>query len=127
MHRHAEWALAVRQRDGQCVRCGATKYLHAHHIKPKADFPELRYELSNGMTLCEPCHMAEHKVNPVHSKTTGKHRRTLELQIDVLTREVATLRAEVRRLSGVVGECERGVCESGHKLSAHESFGRWAQ
>jgi 5-methylcytosine-specific restriction endonuclease McrA len=54
----SEWAKAVRERDGyKCRRCGATKCkLQAHHIKPYAEFPHLRYVLSNGLTLCIPCH-----------------------------------------------------------------------
>jgi 5-methylcytosine-specific restriction endonuclease McrA len=30
--------------------------LEADHIKPWAYFPSLRFELSNGRTLCRPCH-----------------------------------------------------------------------
>ena len=31
-------------------------YLEADHIKPWAYFPDLRFELDNGRTLCRPCH-----------------------------------------------------------------------
>jgi hypothetical protein len=56
------WRKAVIANDnGQCRRCGSTKKLHAHHIVRWADAPELRVVPSNGMTLCETCHIAEHR------------------------------------------------------------------
>lgn len=52
------WRTAVFERDNYtCVQCGERGvYLNADHIKPFALFPELRFELSNGRTLCIPCH-----------------------------------------------------------------------
>jgi 5-methylcytosine-specific restriction endonuclease McrA/predicted nucleic acid-binding Zn ribbon protein len=59
--KHGAWARAVISRDGgKCRKCGATEGLHAHHIKPFAEFPELRWELDNGLTVCGPCHWAIH-------------------------------------------------------------------
>lgn len=54
----AEWRQSVFQRDNfTCQTCQARgTYLEADHIKPWAYFPELRFELSNGRTLCRPCH-----------------------------------------------------------------------
>lgn len=52
-----KWRAAVLKRDGyRCVRCCATQQLQADHIKSFTRFPELRYEMSNGRTLCFPCH-----------------------------------------------------------------------
>lgn len=55
------WVKAVKDRDGwQCTKCGATERLHAHHIKRWRDYPELRYEVSNGVTLCHEHHEEAH-------------------------------------------------------------------
>lgn len=51
------WRLSVLIRDGhKCVRCGATEQLDADHIQPQALYPELRFDVNNGRTLCRPCH-----------------------------------------------------------------------
>lgn len=52
------WRIAVFERDHYtCVHCYKRGgILNADHIKPFAKFPELRLDISNGRTLCEPCH-----------------------------------------------------------------------
>lgn len=52
------WRRAVFDRDKYtCVFCGNMGgRIEADHIKPFAFYPELRFELSNGRTLCKPCH-----------------------------------------------------------------------
>jgi len=56
-----DWVKAVKLRDNWiCLDCGDVG-IHAHHIKPWRDHPELRYEISNGVTLCVPCHEKKHK------------------------------------------------------------------
>lgn len=52
------WRTAVFERDDYtCQFCGKRGgRLNADHIKPFAEFPALRFEISNGRTLCEPCH-----------------------------------------------------------------------
>lgn len=63
------WREAVLKRDDYtCRHCGAkgskrrgaAVVLHVHHIKGFAAFPELRFDVDNGLTLCIPCH---HKVH----------------------------------------------------------------
>jgi len=52
------WRTSVFRRDNfTCLLCGTKKRpFHADHIKPFAYFPELRFVLENGRTLCVPCH-----------------------------------------------------------------------
>lgn len=59
------WRTLVFERDNYtCQDCGLHNekglgksiILHADHIKPFALFPDLRFEVSNGRTLCFPCH-----------------------------------------------------------------------
>lgn len=54
---YKNWRKAVFERDNfLCQNCGKDGYITAHHIKSFAHYPELRFELSNGITLCEECH-----------------------------------------------------------------------
>lgn len=52
------WRRDVLKRDDytcqHCKKRGGK--LHADHIKPFALYPELRFTLDNGRTLCIPCH-----------------------------------------------------------------------
>ena len=57
------WREAVFKRDNYtCIWCGAKNgngyhvEINADHIKPFAYFPELRFAIDNGRTLCVDCH-----------------------------------------------------------------------
>lgn len=58
---YRKWRQAVIGRDKKCVSCGVQDNLQAHHIKSFAKFPLLRFDLSNGITLCEECHKNYHR------------------------------------------------------------------
>ena len=65
-----KWAAAVKERDGHiCVRCGAAKYVVAHHIRRIEDAPELRCDISNGVTLCRSCHADVHGLSSTPDTT----------------------------------------------------------
>lgn len=52
------WSKAVKVRDNYtcqiCSKRGCE--LHSDHVKPFSLYPELRFEISNGRTLCKRCH-----------------------------------------------------------------------
>ena len=55
---YAAWRKHVFQRDDYtCQACGVRGVeLHADHELPFAFYPDLRFEILNGRTLCVPCH-----------------------------------------------------------------------
>ncbi len=63
------WREAVFARDAwTCQKCGSMSekgkaiYLHSHHIKNFAEYPELRFAIDNGITFCKKCHDLFHKI-----------------------------------------------------------------
>jgi len=50
------WGDIIKRIWNNCIICGSTEKLEAHHVKPRAQFPELALEIDNGITLCKKCH-----------------------------------------------------------------------
>lgn len=60
---YKEWRIKVYQKDNyQCQMCGNKDELNAHHIYAFKYYPELRFDINNGLTLCKKCH------NKLHSE-----------------------------------------------------------
>lgn len=45
-----------------CECCGQKVQMYAHHVKPVKQYPELAFDVSNGILLCYSCHQNVHKV-----------------------------------------------------------------
>jgi 5-methylcytosine-specific restriction endonuclease McrA len=56
---YKKWRSEVYKRDEytcQWPNCKGTKHLNAHHIKRWSDYPGLRFNINNGITLCRLHH-----------------------------------------------------------------------
>ena len=78
---YVTWRNAVWNRDkSTCQECKYSSHqagkMIAHHIKGFAAYPELRFEVSNGITLCRPCHAkVDHNIANNFFKTGYDPRR----------------------------------------------------
>lgn len=61
--KYATWRREVLERDKfTCVICEKVGgRLNVHHIESWVDCPERRYDIDNGITLCEDCHKNVHR------------------------------------------------------------------
>lgn len=66
------WRANVYKRDyWTCQDCGKKpKNIVAHHITPFKECLELRYVISNGVTLCRSCHKKRHKDIGLYTRFT---------------------------------------------------------
>lgn len=82
--RYKNWRTSVFERDNYtCQWCrarsgnGKEVVLNADHIKPWKDYPELRFDVSNGRTLCVTCHRKTdtygHKVHNIREGDTPEN------------------------------------------------------
>lgn len=55
---YSDWRQSVYRRDYHtCQMCNTDEgIIHAHHILPVRDYPELLLDQENGITLCKKCH-----------------------------------------------------------------------
>jgi hypothetical protein len=87
-----QWRKAVFERDNYtCYICKSRGgvYLNAHHIKSFRNHVELRFDVSNGMTLCRKCH-----VPIVHKGRNLSNPLSLE-EIDKIAAEFASGKAPI--------------------------------
>lgn len=61
-----EWQAAVFKRDNStCQDCKEPvtgKQRQAHHLKPREAYPELIFDVNNGLTLCAKCHSTRESI-----------------------------------------------------------------
>ena len=62
--KHIKWAKAVKRRDKfTCQVCGTRNtYLNSHHKNSWDTFEDQRFDVHNGITLCNRCHDRFHEI-----------------------------------------------------------------
>lgn len=77
---YKEWRSSVFARDSYtCQSCGKKGVrLHADHELPVSRFPDLRFEVLNGRTLCISCH----KQTPTWGGKIVNYDRLMQLDLD---------------------------------------------
>ena len=59
---YKNWQQEVYKRDDYCCQiCNKKKDINAHHLWSWKEYPELRFDITNGITLCKKCHILTHK------------------------------------------------------------------
>jgi hypothetical protein len=73
---YKQWQQSVFGRDNRiCQLCSKTKCpIAAHHIYPKAKYPDMVLDVDNGITLCDKC----------HHKTIGNEDKYINLFTSIL-------------------------------------------
>ena len=69
--KYIQWRKSIYSRDFYTCQCCGYKYqagsgiyikLNAHHIYNWKDYPDKRYDIDNGITFCEKCHIKFHLI-----------------------------------------------------------------
>lgn len=65
---YKEWIRKVYERDNYTCQCCGKRggNLNAHHLYNFSEYEDLRYDMNNGITLCERCHLVNYP-NSFHS------------------------------------------------------------
>lgn len=73
-YKYQKWKQTVLSYNPNCCnKCGKSPtplnniILHVHHIKSFAKYPEIRFDIKNGIVLCSSCHKLEHKVRSINA------------------------------------------------------------
>ena len=113
---YVAWQTAVFSRDGgACKQCGANNVeLHAHHVKPWKEFPDFRFDVQNGITLCYACHWLVHSAEIENSVNSVDSRKgNTEPSSDRKIIEGVTTRGRAyRRVMLACEWCGVAVCKS---------------
>ena len=82
---YKNWQNEVFKRDDYTCQCCGKRggVLHAHHLESFSDNPDLRFDISNRITLCENCH-SPNKIGSFHNMYGTMH-NTKDQFIEFLT------------------------------------------
>lgn len=121
-----DWAKEIKEIcNNRCVICGAAggetykTRLESHHIKQRAEHPELKNVLENGVSLCHVCHYTVHNGHyttahyqnkPTARYQTNPQQAITEMLAFVDSREIAELlfpkgtKDQIKQAAAAAGE-----------------------
>ena len=109
------WRKSVFERDNYtCIWCGKSNKngertpLQADHIKSFSQYPELRFAIDNGRTLCIPCHK---KTNSYLNKY---QKNACDYDLACFNEKIKEARTEL--LEEIKEEVEMLGCENGSEV-----------
>jgi len=96
------WRKNIIDRDGWvCLCCGNKNNLVAHHLKCYWDYPEERFVMDNGITVCRSCHTNIH-LNKVLFVKESSETNTLGFFVKTKDMIESELVGDYKRLCGDV-------------------------
>jgi transposase len=120
-----KWRKQVTKRDDhKCQKCGSLDKLHAHHIKEFKDYPDLRWDLNNGITVCVFCHEKIHSrkfpdwVTGRITETTDVVKIKPKIEFDITKHELQALykSLSMKKIGDMYGVSDEIVRKRIHKF-----------
>ena len=105
--KYFEWKSRVNVRDNFiCQECGK-EGSEAHHIQSWKEYPDKRFEVSNGITLCLDCHKKQRSSG--RPKTKYGKNKTYYLSIETIEKLIVDSRLKNSSMSQYIEDLINGM------------------
>lgn len=83
---YIRWAAEVKRRDNySCVICYRKGVmLNSHHLNSWSDHPSERYDVQNGVTLCQDCHEKFHDIYNKGGNTVAQFKEFEKIMSEII-------------------------------------------
>lgn len=106
----AHWQQCVKLEHPQCEVCGKPTRV-GHHFFTKGSSSELRYDLRNGIGLCNGCHFKHHKGDPAIHYTILKSKRSYGWYSQLAERRAVRRKRNTEYYEGAIEELAARLAE----------------
>lgn len=71
-----KWKRDIREKyNHKCDKCGSSEKLNTHHLYNWSEHPDKRFDIENGVLLCEKCHILFHHIYGQRNNTPEQYKR----------------------------------------------------